>query len=53
MKKNKLNVRSLIDQYQSNCDRISEIADVCEKEKREEVWADDAYLQELQFTVKI
>lgn len=35
MKKNKLNVRSLIDQYQKNCDRISEIADVCEKEKRE------------------
>lgn len=35
MKKNVVNVRSLINQYQANCDRISEIADVCEKEKRE------------------
>ena len=42
MKKNKLNVRSLIDQYQKNCDRISEIADVCEKEKRERNEAENA-----------
>lgn len=35
MKKNKINVRELIDKYQSNCDRISEIADACEKEQRE------------------
>lgn len=35
MKKNKLNVRELVNKYQANCDRISEIADVCEKEQRE------------------
>ena len=35
MKKKKLNVRDLVMQYQTNCDRISEIADVCEKENRE------------------
>lgn len=35
MKKNKLNVRELVNQYQANCDRIREIADTCEKEKRE------------------
>ena len=35
MKKNKLNVRDLVNKYQANCDRISEIADVCEKESRE------------------
>lgn len=35
MKKNKLNVRELVNQYQTNCDRIREIADTCEKEKRE------------------
>lgn len=34
MKKNKLNVRELVNQYQANCDRIREIADTCEKEKR-------------------
>lgn len=31
----KLSVRELIDQYQVNCDRINEIAETCEKEKRE------------------
>ena len=35
MKKNKLNVRELVNQYQANCDRIREIADTGEKEKRE------------------
>ena len=35
MKKIKLNVRELVNKYQANCDRISEIADVCEKEQRE------------------
>lgn len=34
-KTEKLNVRELIDKYQANCDRINEIADACEKEKRE------------------
>lgn len=47
MKKNKLNVRSLIDQYQKNCDRISEIADVCEKEKRERNEAENAEFEAL------
>lgn len=47
MKKEKLNVRSLIDQYQSNCDRISEIADVCEKEKRERNEAESAEFEAL------
>lgn len=31
----KLNVRELINKYQANCDRITEIADACEKEQRE------------------
>ena len=35
MKKNTLNMRSLLDKYQANCDRIAEIADACEKEQRE------------------
>ena len=35
MKKNKLNVRELVDKYQANCDRIREMADTCEKENRE------------------
>ena len=35
MKKNKLNVRELVDKYQANCDRIKEMADTCEKENRE------------------
>ena len=35
MKKNTINVRELVQKYQANCDRISEIADACEKEQRE------------------
>ena len=35
MKKNKINVRELVNKYQANCDRIGEIADICEKEQRE------------------
>ena len=35
MKKDKVNIRSLIEKYQVNCDRISEIAENCEAEKRE------------------
>ena len=38
--KKKLNVRQLIDKYQVNCDRINEIADVCEKEQRERTEAE-------------
>jgi len=35
MKKNTINVRELVQRYQANCDRISEIADACETEQRE------------------
>lgn len=35
MKKNKLNVRELINTYQQNCERITELADACENEQRE------------------
>jgi len=33
--KKTLNVRELVNQYQANCDRITEMADTCEKEQRE------------------
>lgn len=35
MHKKTVNVRELVDKYQTNCDRISAIADACEKEQRE------------------
>ena len=35
MHKNTMNVRELVNKYQTNCDRISAIADTCEKEQRE------------------
>lgn len=43
MKKNneKLNVRSLVNKYQANCDRIGEIAETCEREQRERTEAED------------
>lgn len=34
-KEKKVVVRDLINSYQANCDRITEIADLCEKEQRE------------------
>lgn len=40
MKKNKVNVRELVNKYQANCDRIGEIADLCENEKRERTEAE-------------
>lgn len=40
MHKNTVNVRSLVNRYQANCDRISEIADLCEKEQRERTEAE-------------
>lgn len=40
MKKNKVNVRELVNKYQANCDRIGEIADLCEKEKRKRTEAE-------------
>ncbi len=39
--KKKLNVRELVNKYQTNCDRISEIAETCEKEQRERTEAED------------
>lgn len=39
--KSKLNVRELINKYQANCDRINEIADLCEKEQRERTEAEN------------
>lgn len=35
IKDKKVNVRELINEYQQNCDRIAEIADLCEREQRE------------------
>lgn len=40
MNENRLNVRGLIDRYQANCERIREIADLCEKEGRERTEAE-------------
>ena len=40
MNKNYINTRGLLDKYQANCDRIGEIADLCEKEKRERTEAE-------------
>lgn len=42
MKKKIVQVRELVDKYQTNCERISEIADTCEKEQRERNEAEDA-----------
>lgn len=39
-KNKKINVRELINKYQSNCERIGEIADACEKEQRERTEAE-------------
>src|SRR5574344_338107 len=40
LKKKTLNVRELVNQYQANCDRITELADTCEKEQRERTEAE-------------
>ena len=40
MKKNKINVRELVEKYQANCDRINAIADACETEQRERTEAE-------------
>ena len=39
-KKKQVNVRQLVDKYQTNCERISAIADACESEKRERTEAE-------------
>ena len=38
--KKTMNVRELVNQYQANCDRITEMADTCEKEQRERTEAE-------------
>ena len=40
MHKNTVNVRELVNKYQTNCERISAIADTCEKEQRERTEAE-------------
>ena len=42
MHKNTVNVRELVNKYQTNCERISEIANACEKEQRERNEAETA-----------
>lgn len=42
MHRNIVNVRQLVNQYQTNCERISEIANTCEKEQRERNEAENA-----------
>lgn len=46
-KKEKTTIRSLVDKYQVNCERIGEIADLCEKENRERTEAEDAEFKAL------
>lgn len=41
-KKNKVSVRQLVDQYQTNCERINAIADTCEQEQRERTQQEEA-----------
>lgn len=40
--KNKVSVRQLVDQYQTNCERINAIADACEQEQRERTPQEEA-----------
>lgn len=41
-KKGKSVTRELVDKYQTNCDRIGEIAEICEKEQRERNEAEES-----------
>lgn len=41
----KLSKREMVDRFQENCDRIGEIADLCEKEERERTEAEEAEIQ--------
>lgn len=47
MEKKEVKVRELINKYQQNCDRITEIADLCEKEKRERNEAENAEFESI------
>ncbi len=42
MHKNTVQVRELVQKYQTNCDRIGQIADACEREQRERNEAENA-----------
>ena len=48
MHKKTVNVRQLVNQYQTNCNRISEIADACEREQRERNEAENTEFNALQ-----
>lgn len=41
-KKKRVNVRELVDKHQANCDRIGEIAELCEKEQRGRTEAEES-----------
>ena len=47
MAEKKVNVRELINKYQQNCERIGEIADACEKEKRDRTDAETSEYEAL------
>lgn len=47
MTKNRMNIRELFNAHQANCERINEIADVCEREQRERTEAEDREYSEL------
>lgn len=47
MKKDTLSVRSLMEQYRDNCNRIGEMADQCEKEQRSRTQAEEAEYSKL------
>lgn len=47
MNKKEINVRELTARYQSNCDRIAEIADLCEKEQRSRNEAEETEFETL------
>lgn len=46
-KKKTISVRSLVERYQSNCERITAIADLCEQEQRERTAAETAEYESL------
>ena len=41
-KRKQVNVRQLVNQYQTNCERINAIADACENEQRERTEQEEA-----------
>ncbi len=47
MKANILNARSIVEQYNENCRRIGDIADLCEKENRQRNEAEEAEYRQL------